>query len=80
MIQILTANIICDNCQTQIFISTDADWVKYRATWFEGILDEYCPTCSQLSDVKAQIEEELRITTNFRNEPEGIYEFPEYIS
>ncbi len=81
MTEILTARIICDNCTTEIYVASPADWLNYYSTWFEGILDEYCPACRALTEIAAQIEEELRLTTSFRHEPSDVEnEFPEFIS
>jgi phage FluMu protein Com len=81
MLEILTAYAVCDYCRTKIFLASGEDWLNYHRTWFEGVLDEYCPACRELPDIRALIAEETQITTSFRNEPTAEIEdeYPEFI-
>lgn len=81
MIEILSAVAVCDNCYTRLQISgTNEEWLKFHSTWFEGVLNEYCPACQVLPHVKVLIQEEQQIVGSFRKEPEAERDFPEFIS
>ncbi len=80
MIEFLTAWVICDYCRTRVYLGKPQDWEEYAETWCCGILDEYCPACKNLPEIRAEIDEEARLIGSFRDEPEEEFEFPEYIS
>lgn len=80
MFEILKARVNCDECGKEILLETEKDFDAFEETWFAGLVDEYCPECSELPEIKAEIEEERRITAPLVADEIPEVEFAEFIS
>jgi hypothetical protein len=50
----------CDECSAQFSATTPAEHEAFSATWFDGLLFQFCPTCRVKPAVLSQISQELK--------------------
>lgn len=52
----------CDNCPKTIAVKSDAEFEAFEATWFVGLLHDFCPACRYTVAVQARILEDEQTT------------------
>lgn len=45
----------CNGCGATVRLETDAEERTFKATWYEGLLVDFCPVCRELPAAKLSI-------------------------